>query len=146
LDEERAAGVDGLLAAALREMFGFGELTAMASFDPLAEECRQPLARLSASLVRLLDRAMCAHADATGYAVAPWREKVTLWADMSARELEDANAEENPLPDTLRRVATGLANALVALPRDRMDVPDQLAYALCDLLLVYAAMRQVGDD
>jgi len=97
-------------------MFGFGELAAMASFDPLAEECRQPLARLSASLVRLLDRAMWAHADATGYAVAPWREKVTLWADMSARELEVANAEENPLPDTLRRVATGLANALVVVP------------------------------
>ena len=49
LDEERAAGVDGLLAAALREMFGFGELTAMASFDPLAEECRQPLAPVRCS-------------------------------------------------------------------------------------------------
>ena len=98
LDEEKAAGVDGLLAAALREMFGLGELAALASFDPLAEECRQPLARFSASLIRLLDRAMCAHADATGYAVARWREMATLWADMGARDLKDGQRGGEPAP------------------------------------------------
>jgi hypothetical protein len=144
-DDERSAGVDRLLAAAMREMFGLGELTAMASFDVLAEECRPPLRRLSASLIRLLDRAMRAHADVTGYAVDPWRESATIWAQMTALDLREAGAEENPLADTLRQVATSLAEALVALPRDRMDVPSQLAHALSGLLVVYAAARRSED-
>jgi hypothetical protein len=35
---------------------------------------------------------MCAHADVTGYAVDQWREQATLWAHVSAWDLERANA------------------------------------------------------
>jgi hypothetical protein len=56
--EERVAGVDELLVRSLREFVLLGELAAFASFHWLESECRRPLARASARLLRLLDCAL----------------------------------------------------------------------------------------
>ena len=51
----------------------------------------------------------------------------------------DADDEHWPLPTALDRGARCIADALVALPRDRIAVPGHLADAAGELLVVYAA-------
>jgi hypothetical protein len=62
LGEERVAADDELLSATPRELFILAELGAYASFPPLADDCRVPLQRTCAALIRLIDRALRAHA------------------------------------------------------------------------------------
>jgi len=144
-DEERVAAVDELLAASLEQLVVVGELAAFASFTALVEDCRVPLARSSARLVRLLDGALTAHGRDCGYEVRLWREGTVTMADAAAAGLRDAAPEEHPLPDALRRAARLIAEALIALARDRLGVPEAIAQAASELLVVYvAAVRLSG--
>jgi hypothetical protein len=58
---------------------------------------------------------------------------------MAAAFLEQDTADGWPLPIALTRVADRVAQALTALSRDRLGVPERLADAAGELLLVYAA-------
>ncbi len=137
-DEERIAAVDELLAATLRELVTLGELAGIAG---ITGGGGREIALGSAALVRLLDRALLAHGRENRYDAGTWRQRTVELAFAGAVLLEQANPEENPLPDTLRRVARTIGQVIVAIPRDRLDVPDLLAYATSDALVIYAAAR-----
>ena len=138
-EEARVAAVDELLHVALPELVALGEHCAYAHFEPLADDCRRPLARSCAALIRLLDDALARHARDTGYCADVWRASVTTFAGVAAADLRRPVPEDCPLPDALRRVARLIAEALTALPRDRIGVPEPLAMATAELLVVYAA-------
>jgi len=137
--EERVAAVDELLAALLKELVALGELASLASFSALADECRTPLARSSAALVRLLDCALSVHGRDCGYHVEVWRAATVTMANAAAAALEDANSEEDPLPDAVRRAAGLIGEALTALRRDRLGVPEALTEAASEMLVVFVA-------
>jgi hypothetical protein len=72
-EEERVAAADELLAHTLVELVTLGELAALAGFPRLERGCRAPLARTCAAVLRLLDRALAAHARDVGYSTRVWR-------------------------------------------------------------------------
>ena len=140
LHEERIAAVDELLSHSLRELLVLGELAALTSLPLLADTCRRPLERSTAGVVRLLDLALAAHGRDHGYRVERWREgAVTTAAAVAAFLDRDPDDECSPLPAALDRGARCIADALVALPRDRIAVPGHLAEAAGELLVIYAA-------
>ena len=59
-------------------------------------------------------------------------------AHAAAAALKDASPEENPL----RRAAGLIADALTALPGDRLGVPEPLSQAASELLVVYTAAAE----
>ncbi|HEY6892235.1 MAG TPA: hypothetical protein VI300_30805 [Solirubrobacter sp.] len=138
-EEERLAAVDELLSRSPRELVLLGELAAFISFAPLAAECRRPLARVSAGLIRLLERALAAHGRDMGYRVEAWRETIVVGAAASAAFLERDLRDEWPLPATIRLAAARIGEVLPALARDRLAVPELLADAAGELLVIYAA-------
>src|SRR3954468_15881272 len=139
LGEERLAATDELLVRSLREFVRLGELAAYASLAPLEGVCRRPPARTCAGVLRLLDRALCAHGRDVGYDVEAWREQVTFSAHAIGAWLEHDTADGWPLAMTLLRAADRIAAPLTGLSRDRIGVPERLAEAASELLLVYAA-------
>ena len=141
--EERVAGADELLAHAPRELVLLGELAAFTSLPVLAEDCRQPLEHAAAGLLRVLDRALLAHGRDLGYRVDAWREHVTISAATVAAMINRrADGDTWPLPASLLRVAARIADAQLALRRDRLGVPEHLVDAVSELLVVYAAAAQ----
>jgi hypothetical protein len=137
--EERVAAADELVARSLRELVLLGELAAYASFPILADDCRRPLERTCAALLRLLDRALLANGRDLGYRVDAWRESAMTAASAVAAMIDDRGQETWPLPAAITRVANRISDAQVAFPRDRLGVPELLAETAGELLVVYAA-------
>ena len=92
--------------------------------------------------MRLLDRALRAHGRDHRYRIDVWQAGMLTMAQAAAAALTDANPEEKPLADTLRRDAGLIADALAALPRDRLGVPELQTQAASELLVVYVAARE----
>ena len=141
-DDERIAAVDELLALTLRELALLGELSAFASVDPLAADARRPLASTCAALLRLLDSALAAHGRDNGYRVDAWRKQTATTAWAIAAALGEHDDDTWPLPAAIDRTADRIADALTALGRDRVAVPERLVDAAGELLVIYAAATE----
>jgi hypothetical protein len=93
--------------------------------------------------VRVLDRALAAHRPDHGGPVDERRETVATTAAATAAFLErDPEPLRGRLSGTLERGASCLADALVVLPRDPSTVPDHLAEAAAEFLVVFAAVAE----
>jgi hypothetical protein len=124
LDEERLAAPDELAVAT------FALLLRIAAADPDAAPVRD-----AAAVVRLLDRALAAHGRDNGYDVSAWRASAVTCAWTLGDEAPAGRAAP-----ALEDVARHVSEALVALPRDRLGVPEPLAAALGHALVVYTGL------
>jgi hypothetical protein len=93
----------------------------------------------TAGTVRLLHRALEAHAAALGYAHLAWISHALARARRALDGLALASIDGNAtaIHGQLLRGASALARALAATAEDPMRVPDEIASALAHLLTVY---------
>jgi hypothetical protein len=97
------------------------------------------LSQSAAAVLRLLDRALAAHAQAIGYATDTWLARTFECAHTRARLASSMAPEELPLGLLVDTAAEATADAVMALHRDPFDVPEALVDGLASLLVVYAA-------
>jgi hypothetical protein len=133
--EERIAACDELVAATLVVLLRAG---CRATAAAVGGGQSAGLARDAAAVVRLLDRALIAHGRANGYDVDAWREAAVTCAWTLGDEAECPGAAPHAVltDDVMRHVA----EVIVALPRDRLGVPEYLTGAIGRALVVYAAL------
>jgi hypothetical protein len=130
LEEERIAAADELAAATFEVLIRIGCRLPAADQDAA-------LAREAAAVVRLLDRALAAHGRDNGYDVGAWRmSAVTCAWSLGDEECAGATWLATAIEDATRDIA----QALLAIPRDRLGVPECLASALGHALVVYARL------
>ena len=137
LEAERLAGTDELVASTLTTLVRLGALAALSAVAPEEPEYVLGLSRKASAAVRMLDRALSAHGRDNGYDPEQWRQLSLGFAGALGEEL----AGDGPtwMNEALEQAADDIALVLIALPRDRMGVPAQLAEAIAPLLLVVAA-------
>jgi hypothetical protein len=132
--EERLAATDELLAAALPALMRIGGrlMTAAVVAGSAA------VARDTAGVLRVLDRALAAHGRDHGYDVEAWRSAAvtTAWV------LADLPKGDGPaaLAELIEEVTRQVAGVFVALPRDRLGVPERLADAIAHVLVVHVVV------
>jgi hypothetical protein len=130
VEEEGVAAADELAAATFEVLVRIGCRLPVADQDAA-------LAREAAAVVRLLDRALAAHGRDNGYDVAAWRmSAVTCAWSLGDEECGGAAWLATAIEDATRDVA----QALLAIPRDRLGVPECLASALGQALVAYARL------
>jgi hypothetical protein len=143
IDSECIAATDQLLALALVELVGLGPLAgcvdAARELDAPDLELCVRLGEAAAGVVRLLDRALAAHGRDCGYTVAAWRDRAVQTAHVIATTRPDDAPAPGSAFELVGWAAVGAADAVTALPRDRMSVPEALSDALAYVLAVYAA-------
>ena len=146
LDAERAAAGDELVALAVPPLARPGVFAMLAeSTDEPSHDCASVLGRKAADVVRLLDRALAADGRDNDYPAAVWLERALRSAQIHAAAIATQGVDEMPLSTLVEDSAEALADVLIALPRDRLGVPDGLAEALGSLLVLYAAAAGVAD-
>jgi len=139
-DEERLAATDELLAAALPVLMRVGNRFVAAAISRRDPRLGNALAREAAATLRLLDRALIAHGRDHGYDPEAWRTRAatTAWVLGDSEEEFDATLLATIVEDVVR----GVGRVFVALPRDRLGVPEWLSDAIGQLLVVYATAGQ----
>ena len=96
-----------------------------------------------AAVVRLLDRALVAYGRDHGQQVDAWRQSVVITAAATAAFLDrDPEPTRCQLSGALERRARCIADALVALPHDPSTVPNHVAEAAGEFLVVFAATTE----
>ena len=122
--EERIAAVDELLSHSLRELLVLGELAALTSrrcwpIPAGARSSAPPPGWCDCSISRSR-RTGATTATASSAGARAWSTTAAAVAAFLDRDPDD---ECSPLPAALDRGARCIADALVALPRDRIAVP-----------------------
>ena len=146
-DEERLAATDELVALAVPELVRLGVLALVAAGGSEApRECTDALSGAAATLVRLLDRAIAAHARDTGYVTDAWLDRAFECSHVRAHIVSTLARDELPLGLLVEVSAEGVAQAVMALHRDRLGVPEVLSDALASLLVVFASGTVTGAD
>jgi hypothetical protein len=145
-DDERVAAPDELVALALPGLVRLGAFALLADgTQDLAPECAQALRWEAAVVVRLLDRALAAHGRDHGYPVAAWLEHALGAAHAAAGAVSRLEVVAMPLSTVVLDAADAVAAAVIALHRDRLGVPGELADALGSILVLHvAAAGEVG--
>jgi hypothetical protein len=142
-DEERIAAVDELLSYALPELVVLGELAASACGHCADGSARRALQDTTAGVVRLLDRALAADGREHRQVVEQWRRSAATSAHATAAFLEeDPEPPRGQLAGALERGARCIADALVAMPREPSTVPEHVAEAAGEFLVVFAAATE----
>ena len=139
---ERAYGPLRLLAlAGLRtpELALHAQLLGLGDLHELDSLVLDAGCLFAAGTVRLLHRALEAHAAAVGYSHLAWITHALARARRALNGLAFASIEGNAtaIQDQLRVGARALSRAVAATAEDPMQVPDQIASALAHLLTVY---------
>ena len=137
--EERIAACDELVALTVAELPTLGALATTTGLAAAPAVHAGLLAGHAARLLRALDRALAAHGRDCGYDVDAWRAHARDVAWVTASRLARLGPGDWPLHDAARRAAEPIGRVIVALPRDRLAVPEQLAEAIGPLLAIYAA-------
>lgn len=137
-DEERLATPDELVALTLPDLVRLGALALLAdgSLGP-PRECAKVVSREVVAVLRLLDRALAAHGRDHGYSVAAWLDQAVSVAHAIACDISRRDVDVMPLGTLVLDAVNAVAGAVVALHRDRMGVPDELAQALGSMLVLY---------
>jgi hypothetical protein len=144
-DAERVAAPDELVAVTLPALVRLGAFALLAdgASDPPCE-CATALGRESAGVLRLLDRALAAHARDNGYAVLAWLEHAYRAAHATAGAVSGLDADELPLSTIVEATAEAAASVVIALHRDRLGVPEALAEGFGLILVVRVAATAEG--
>ena len=145
LEHERLAAPDELVALALPGLVRLGAFALLVdgASDP-SRACAGALAREAAGVLRLLDRALAAHGRDHGYRVAAWLEHA-LGAAQAIAGVSRVNVDAMPLSRVVLDAVDAVAAVAMALHRDRVGVPGELANALGSILVLHAAAaREVG--
>jgi hypothetical protein len=139
-DAERLAAADELVAVALPELVRLGVLALVAEGQETPPSvCASALGRAAATVLRLVDRALDAHARDTGYAVHAWHQRAWEHAHARAHAVSAMDADELPLGTLVEASAEAAGDVVMALHRDRLGIPEGLADALGSLLVLFAA-------
>ncbi len=150
-EEERVAACDELLAHCILELIGLARFTVLARVPSKTGECRRSIQTSSATLIRLLDRALSAHNRARPVDADPARENVAFGANVYASDPKTySSATTWPLPAAIDRAASHIADALVAHTHDPAELHGYVTAASSELLVVAAATatgsrEDVGD-
>jgi hypothetical protein len=136
LVDERSAAPDELVAVSLPRFARLGALAALCLRPQQATLPEPELAREAAAVLRLLDCALAAHGRDHGYDVTAWREHAVTNAYAVAADLLD-DAPQMSLVELVEKSGAGVASVIIALHRDRLGVPEALAFAIGPLLLLY---------
>ena len=145
LEHERLAAPDELVALALPGLVRLGGFALLVdgTSDP-SSECARALAREAAGVLRLLDRALAAHGRDHGYRVAAWLEHA-LGAAQASAAVSRVEVDAMPLSRVVLEAVDAVAAVAMALHRDRLGVPGELANALGSILVLHvAAAGEVG--
>lgn len=145
LEHERLAAPDELVALALPGLVRLGAFALLvdgASNPP--PEWAGALAREAAGVLRLLDRALAVHGRDHGYRVAAWLDHA-LGAAQATAGASRVEVAAMPLSRVVSDAVHAVAAVAMALHRDRLGVPGELANALGSILVLYvAAAGEVG--
>src|SRR3954469_883440 len=145
LSDERLAAPDELVALAVPQLVRVGRLALICDSElELPCECARALTRAAGTVVRLLDRALLAHARDVGYARDAWLAGAFECAHVRARVIATITADDLPLGLLVDGGADATADVVMALQRDRLGVPEGLGSALASLLVLYAAGEAMG--
>lgn len=146
LEDERPAAPDELVALTLPGLVRLGALALLADgTSDQPPECARALAREAAGVLRLLDRALAAHGRDHGYRVAAWLEHALGAAQATAGDVFRVELDAMPLSRVVLDAADAVAAVAMALHRDRLGVPGELADALGSILVLHvAAAGEVG--
>jgi len=139
-DAERVAAPDELVALALPALVRLGAFALLADggCNP-PSECAKALGREAAGMLRLLDRALAAHARDHGYPVGAWLEHACREAHATAGAASRLDTDEMPLSTIVEAAAEAVATVVIALHHDRLGVPEGLSDALGSILVVHVA-------
>jgi hypothetical protein len=139
-DEERLAAPDELVALTVPELVRLGALAFLADASAvLPRECAQVVSREGVAVLRLLDRTLAAHGRDHGYSVAAWLNQAVSVAHAIAGDISRREIDVMPLGTLVLDAVDAVAGVVVALHRDRMGVPEELAEALGFVLVLHVA-------
>ena len=139
-DEERLAAPDELVAQTLPELVRLGALALLVDGSSATpRECAKVVSREGVAVLRLLDRALAAHGRDHGYSVAPWLNHAVVIAHANACDISRRDVDAMPLATLVLDTANAVAGVVIALHRDRMGVPEDLAHALGSVLVLHVA-------
>jgi hypothetical protein len=139
LEHERLAAPDELVALALPGLVRLGAFALpLDGASAPSPECAGALAREAAGVLRLLDRALAAHGRDHGYRVAAWLEHA-LGAAQASAGVSRVEVDAVALSSVVLEAVDAVAAVVMALHRDRLGVPGELANALGSILVLYAA-------
>ena len=136
-EEERISGAHELVVLAVPALVRLRTPALLADAAPEPAAGCSELALESAGALRLLDRALAAHARDHGYLTDAWCEHAHNAADLAIH----APGREGALGARVDDAALALGGVVIGLHRDRLAVPEHLAAAICALLVVYLAAR-----
>jgi hypothetical protein len=139
-DDERLAATDELVALTVPLLTQLGSFALLVenSEEPLAP-CMSVLGRKAADVLRLLDCALAADGRDNDYPAAVWLGHAFRAAHTQAAVVATSGIDEMPLTSVVEAGAVAVADVIIALPRDRLGVPEALADALGELLVLYVA-------
>jgi hypothetical protein len=90
-------------------------------------------------VLRLLDRTLAVHGRDHGYSVAAWLTQAVAVAHAIACDISRRDADVMPLGTLVFDAVDAVACVVIALHRDRMGVPQELAEALGSVLVIHVA-------
>ena len=144
-DAERMAATDELVALTVPALSRLGVFALLAeSSEEPSEACASVLGRNAAEVLRLLDRALAADGRDNDYPAAVWLEHAFRAAHSQATTVATLGMDDAPLTTIVEASAEAVADGVIALPRDRLGVPEGLADALGSLLVLYVAATGVA--
>lgn len=135
-EDERLSDADELVALALPPLVRLRAIALLADVcDAPCDLLATDMAHVAASTLRLVDRALAAHGRQHGYLTAAWLQDAWHCAHAEIA----CTRHECPCPTSclVDQTAEALSSAILALPRDRLGVPEALADALGALLVIY---------
>ena len=146
LEHERLAAPDELVALALPGLVRLGAFALLADgASDQSPERAGALAREAAGVLRLLDRALAAHGRDHGYRVAAWLDHALGAAQATVGAVFGVDSDAMLLSRVVSDVVDAVAAVAMALHRDRLGVPGELADALGSILVLHvAAAGEVG--
>jgi hypothetical protein len=145
-DHERLAATDELVALTVPLPTHLGSFALLA--DTSAEQpaaCMSVLSRKAADVLRLLDCALAADGRNNDYPAAVWLGHAFRAAHTQAVVVATSSMDEMPLTMVVEAGAVAVADVIIALPRDRLGVPEALADALGALLVLYFAGTEAAN-
>ena len=139
-DQERLAAPDELVALTLPELVRLGALAVLADASTVPpREYAKVVSRQGVAVLRLLDRALAAHGRDHGYGVMAWLNQAMSVALAIACDMARRDVDVMPLGTLVLDAVDAVAAVVIALHRDRMGVPQELAEALGSVLVIHVA-------
>ena len=123
----------------LPELVRLGALALLADGSRATpRECAKVVSREGVAVLRLLDRALAARGRDHGYSVEPLNHAVVI-AHANACDISRRDVDTMPLGTLVLDAANAVGGVVIALHRDRMGVPEDLAHALGSVLVLHVA-------